>query len=306
MLASPSSSALRGPRQRTFLDMFRTITPHKQHIVLSQSKVVLFRPSIISSLRHRARKINRHRHPTQPTSRQHHDYPRLGQHPRGDQPQPPLPPPSTPPLASTVNDDEISHFSRLSAQWWDERGEFALLHKMNPHRIRFIREKVLEFLQTQPDATTTATANTISSKPTQSVESPRLVEGMDVLDVGCGGGILSEVRSFINPFFLGLLTDVVPFLYCNLLITVIRVSRVSAPIRSPSTRRPRTLASRRVMPLRILVSRTMQRRRRRQRRDWGHSRSGMRLLRRSYRNRSDSMSSVRWRSLNTSITLRAF
>ena len=74
---------------------------------------------------------------------------------------------------------------------------------MNPHRIRFIREKILQVLQTQPDATTTtATANTISSNPTQSLESPRVMEGMDVLDVGCGGGILSEVRSsFLSYFF---------------------------------------------------------------------------------------------------------
>ncbi|KAF8492976.1 S-adenosyl-L-methionine-dependent methyltransferase [Russula emetica] len=64
---------------------------------------------------------------------------------------------------------------------------------MNPHRICFIRQNVLEVLQTQPDATTTATANTsFSSNPTQSLESPRVMEGMDVLDVGCGGGILSE------------------------------------------------------------------------------------------------------------------
>jgi hypothetical protein len=173
--------------------MVHTIT---QNIVRTQSKIALLRPSISTSLRHRARKINRH-HPTSPASRQHHDYPRLGQHQGGDRPQPPPPPPST----STVNDDEISHFSRLSAQWWDERGEFALLHRMNPHRIRFIREKVLEVLQTQPDdATTTTTANTVSSNPTQSRESPRVIEGMDVLDVGCGGGLLSEVRSSIHSF----------------------------------------------------------------------------------------------------------
>ena len=106
-----------------------------------------------------------------------------------------------------MNDDEISHFSRLSALWWDESGEFALLHKMNPHRIRFIREKLLEVLQSQSDATTTATANTISSNPTQSLESPRVMEGMDVLDVGCGGGILSEVRSSIYSFFLYVFID---------------------------------------------------------------------------------------------------
>ncbi|KAF8492978.1 S-adenosyl-L-methionine-dependent methyltransferase [Russula emetica] len=167
--------------------MFHTTT---QHILRSQSKFVLLRPSISASPRHRTRKINR-RHPTSPASRQQHNYPGLGQHPRGDQQQPP--PPLPPPSISTVNDDEISHFSRLSALWWDERGEFALLHKMNPHRIRFIREKLLEVLQTQPDATTTASANTIfPSNPTQSLESPRVMEGMDVLDVGCGGGILSE------------------------------------------------------------------------------------------------------------------
>ena len=76
------------------------------------------------------------------------------------------------PSFSTVNDAEIAHFSRLSALWWDERGEFALLHKMNPHRMRFIREKLL------PDACV----------------------GLDVLDVGCGGGILSEVWSARTAF----------------------------------------------------------------------------------------------------------
>jgi hypothetical protein len=184
--------------------MFHTVT---QHIVRSQCKVVLLRPPINASFRHRPRKINRHHPPTSPASRQHHNYPGLEQHLPGDQPQPPPPPPG--PSVSTVNDDEISHFSRLSAQWWDERGEFALLHKMNPHRMRFIREKLLEVLQTQPNATTTATANTISSDPTQSLELPHVMEGMDVLDVGCGGGILSEVRSSIHSFFLGLLTDII-------------------------------------------------------------------------------------------------
>jgi 2-polyprenyl-6-hydroxyphenyl methylase/3-demethylubiquinone-9 3-methyltransferase len=59
---------------------------------------------------------------------------------------------------------------------------------MNPHRIRFIREKVLEVLQAQPPAAT-------SPFIPPSLDSPRVLEGMNVLDVGCGGGILSEVRS---------------------------------------------------------------------------------------------------------------
>jgi hypothetical protein len=212
-----SQRRYRGPRQRTFLGMFQTIT---QRIVRPQSKLVLLRPSISANIRHRSRTIKRHYHAS-PASRQQRNYPGPGQHRRGDQPQPP------PPSISTVNDDEISHFSRLSAQWWDERGEFALLHKMNPHRIRFIREKVLEVLQTQPGAaTTTATANTISSNPNQSLESPHMMEGMDVLDVGCGGGILSEVRLLIHSYFFYRFIDGHRSVPLTLLITVIE-SRAS-------------------------------------------------------------------------------
>lgn len=175
--------------------MFHATTQRTRHIVRSQSKFVPLRPSTSTSLPHRVRKTIC-RHHTSPALRQRqlHNHPVLEQHPRGEGEQPQPQPPPPPPI-STVNDDEISHFSRLSALWWDERGEFALLHKMNPHRIRFIREKVLQVLQTQPsDATATATLNTVSSYPTRSFES---IEGMDVLDVGCGGGILSEVRSSI-------------------------------------------------------------------------------------------------------------
>ena len=154
----------------------------------SQSTRVLICPSTRASLRHRRpHNLSHLRHPTSPASRQHHDYP-AGHLPRGDRPHAPAPAPPPPPI-STVNDAEVSHFSRLSALWWDERGEFALLHKMNPHRIRFIREKVLEVLQAQPP---TATLPFIPPSP----DSPRVLEGMDVLDVGCGGGILSEVRHF--------------------------------------------------------------------------------------------------------------
>ena len=44
---------------------------------------------------------------------------------------------------SSVNPEEIAHFSRLSQLWWDERGEFGLLHKMNPVRMEFVRQKVV-------------------------------------------------------------------------------------------------------------------------------------------------------------------
>ena len=95
------------------------------------------------------------------------------------------------PRTSTVNDAEIAHFSRLSALWWDERGEFALLHKMNAHRMRFIREKVLEARrEEEEDHGAHAPATPAAPGP----EACCVLEGLDVLDVGCGGGILSEVR----------------------------------------------------------------------------------------------------------------
>ncbi|KAK0488956.1 S-adenosyl-L-methionine-dependent methyltransferase [Armillaria novae-zelandiae] len=78
-------------------------------------------------------------------------------------------------LRSTVNAAEISFFSRLSSQWWDERGEFAFLHQMNPVRVRFIRQKLLETALDEDETT-----------------SQNVLKGLQVLDVGCGGGLLSE------------------------------------------------------------------------------------------------------------------
>ncbi|KAF5316585.1 hypothetical protein D9619_006515 [Psilocybe cf. subviscida] len=81
---------------------------------------------------------------------------------------------------NSVNLDEIAHFSKLSSEWWDERGEFAFLHKMNPVRVRFIREKLLEVAQHEnPEFESTSGG-------------AELLSGLDVLDVGCGGGLLSE------------------------------------------------------------------------------------------------------------------
>ena len=76
-------------------------------------------------------------------------------------------------LRSSVNAAEIAHFSRLSSQWWDETGEFAFLHQMNPVRMQFIRQKICDEAETS-------------------------LKGLDVLDVGCGGGLLSEVNRIQN------------------------------------------------------------------------------------------------------------
>ena len=91
--------------------------------------------------------------------------------------------------ASSVNPDEIAHFSRLSSLWWDEHGEFALLHRMNPTRVQYIREKLIEI--TREDQ---------GEEAGRSMEQRQdALRGLDILDVGCGGGLLSEVRSRPNP-----------------------------------------------------------------------------------------------------------
>ena len=81
---------------------------------------------------------------------------------------------------TSVNQDEIAHFSKLSSEWWDEHGEFSFLHKMNPVRMQFIKDKLLEILREED--------------PHTSLEGVEVLSGFDVLDVGCGGGLLSEVN----------------------------------------------------------------------------------------------------------------
>ncbi|OJT02898.1 Ubiquinone biosynthesis O-methyltransferase, mitochondrial [Trametes pubescens] len=90
---------------------------------------------------------------------------------------------------SSVNPDEIAHFSRLSQQWWDERGEFGLLHKMNPVRMQFIRNKMLEIQREDGESR---------------VNEAQPLSGLDVVDVGCGGGLLSETLARLGGRTLGI------------------------------------------------------------------------------------------------------
>jgi len=83
---------------------------------------------------------------------------------------------------TTVNADEIAHFSKLSSKWWDEQGEFSILHRMNPVRVQYIADKLREVAQDEDESCI--------------LSGSRILKGMDVLDVGCGGGLLSEVSIF--------------------------------------------------------------------------------------------------------------
>jgi len=74
---------------------------------------------------------------------------------------------------STINKKEVEKFSKLAGEWWDPNGKFAPLHKFNPIRIHFIREKLVSHFKLNPK----------SEKP---------LKNINVLDLGCGGGLLAE------------------------------------------------------------------------------------------------------------------
>lgn len=105
---------------------------------------------------------------------------------------------------SSVHASEIEHFSRLSSKWWDEHGEFGLLHAMNAVRIQFVREKLdevwgYELAQQQVSArsgkTPTCTGPTSSTNARSAVDNlgqTQFLRNLDVADIGCGGGLLSE------------------------------------------------------------------------------------------------------------------
>ncbi len=74
---------------------------------------------------------------------------------------------------SSIDPAEVERFSRIAAEWWDPRGKFAPLHKFNPVRLAFIRDQALYRFKRDANAR-------------------RPFEGLRLLDIGCGGGLLSE------------------------------------------------------------------------------------------------------------------
>ncbi len=74
---------------------------------------------------------------------------------------------------SSVDPADVERFSRIAAEWWDPKGKFAPLHRFNPVRLSFIREQALARFGRDPKA----------REPFQ---------GLRLLDIGCGGGLLCE------------------------------------------------------------------------------------------------------------------
>ena len=84
----------------------------------------------------------------------------------------------------TINNKEIEKFSKLSEEWWDPLGKFKPLHKFNPIRIEYIKQNVIEHF------------NIINSK--------KPLDKLSLLDIGCGGGLLSEPMCILGAKVTGI------------------------------------------------------------------------------------------------------
>jgi 2-polyprenyl-6-hydroxyphenyl methylase / 3-demethylubiquinone-9 3-methyltransferase len=93
----------------------------------------------------------------------------------------------TRPLASTSTADagEIGRFAAMAEEWWDPDGRFGTLHRLNPVRLSFIRDRVARLLGRSPDE-------------------ERPFAGLRVLDIGCGGGLLCEPVAFWGAEVVGI------------------------------------------------------------------------------------------------------
>lgn len=74
---------------------------------------------------------------------------------------------------STIDQAEVDRFSAMAAEWWDPTGKFKPLHKFNPVRLAYLRDTIAQEFGRDP-------------------RSARPLAGLRVLDIGCGGGLLSE------------------------------------------------------------------------------------------------------------------
>ena len=85
---------------------------------------------------------------------------------------------------NTINKEEIEKFSRIAEEWWDPEGKFKPLHKFNPIRISYIKNNIVE------------------SFKLENKEKP--LENIKILDIGCGGGLLSEPFKRLGAEIVGI------------------------------------------------------------------------------------------------------
>ena len=86
---------------------------------------------------------------------------------------------------STINKDEIEKFSKLANEWWDVNGKFKPLHMFNPIRIEYILEEITKHFKLEKNKNF-------------------LLKDLEILDIGCGGGLISEPMARLGGNITGI------------------------------------------------------------------------------------------------------
>ena len=86
---------------------------------------------------------------------------------------------------STINKEEIQKFSKLSEEWWDVNGKFKPLHMFNPIRIEYILESIKKHFNIKKNK-------------------DAFLKGLRILDIGCGGGLISEPMARLGAKVTGI------------------------------------------------------------------------------------------------------
>ena len=85
---------------------------------------------------------------------------------------------------TTINKEEIQKFSDLADEWWDVKGKFKPLHMFNPIRLEYIIEKIKHHFQTN--------------------DKNNFLNNLSILDIGCGGGLISEPLARLGGVVTGI------------------------------------------------------------------------------------------------------
>jgi 2-polyprenyl-6-hydroxyphenyl methylase / 3-demethylubiquinone-9 3-methyltransferase len=88
-------------------------------------------------------------------------------------------------FGTTIDQNEVEKFSAISEEWWDEKGKFKPLHKFNPIRISYLREKIIKYFNLDNNSKTP-------------------FSGLKILDIGCGGGLLCEPLNRLGAEIVGI------------------------------------------------------------------------------------------------------
>ena len=95
---------------------------------------------------------------------------------------------------NTINKKEIEKFSKIAEEWWNPEGKFKPLHKFNPIRISYIKENIIKSFKLNK-----------KTSPLNKIK---------ILDIGCGGGLLSEPMQRLGAKVIGIDASKKKYCYC--------------------------------------------------------------------------------------------